>query len=270
MYYVPQDAQSSVYRKWAAIHCSRWNLSTSVGYLAVVFTRYGNRSKGIDTRITNANAVLRDLCCAVVKTGGFANLSVFKAVFVSILVCGHELRVTTKRILSQEQVAEMGFLRRVQDVTLRDKMHRFEIRKARNVTPHFLIRKIQAGWFDHVSRLAQERFTASPAGCIGGKAVERFKHQVSRDYISDLAWSRLGVDRGELSETAVDREIFRVHVELLPRDPPQRKSGQEHWWMNEYGHWKCLFIKLSSFFAKSECRVQIIRCIETWIFMKIS
>jgi len=29
-----------------------------------------------------------------------------------------------------------------------------------------------------------------------------------RDYISDLAWSRLGVDRGELSEINVDREYF--------------------------------------------------------------
>ena len=30
MFYVSQDAQSSVYSKWAAVHCSRWNLSTSV------------------------------------------------------------------------------------------------------------------------------------------------------------------------------------------------------------------------------------------------
>ena len=153
----------------------------------MVFTRYGNRSKGIDTRITNANAVLRDLCCAVVKTGGFANLSVFKAVFVSILVCGHELRVTTKRILSQEQVAEMGFLRRVQDVTLRDKMHRFEIRKARNVTPNFLIRKIQAGWFDHVSRIAQERFTRQVLLATSAGKQSRGSRTRWRDYISDLA-----------------------------------------------------------------------------------
>ena len=172
MYYVPQDAQSSVYRKWAAIHCSRWNLSTSVGYLAVVFTRYGNRSKGIDTRITNANAVLRDLCCAVVKTGGFANLSVFKAVFVSILVCGHELRVTTKRILSQEQVAEMGFLRRVQDVTLRDKMHRFEIRKARNVTPLF--------WFERSKLDGSTMFPDLPRKDLG-KSCWLHRRESSRE-----------------------------------------------------------------------------------------
>jgi len=72
-----------------------------------------------------------------------AKFSVFKSIFVSILTCGHEPRVTTKRILSQEQVAEMGFLRRFQGVTLRDKIHRFEIRKARNVTPLLRIERSQ-------------------------------------------------------------------------------------------------------------------------------
>ena len=37
-----------------------------------------------------------------------------------------------------------------------------------------------------------------------------------RDYISDLAWSRLGVERAELSEIAVDREVFWVLRGLLP------------------------------------------------------
>jgi len=35
------------------------------------------------------------------------------------------------------------------------------------------------------------------------------------DYISDLAWSRPGVESAELSEIAVDREVFRVLPELL-------------------------------------------------------
>jgi len=38
------------------------------------------------------------------------------------------------------------------------------------------------------------------------------------DYISDLARSRLGVERAdELSEIAVDREEFRVLLGLLPQ-----------------------------------------------------
>jgi len=37
-----------------------------------------------------------------------------------------------------------------------------------------------------------------------------------RDYISNPAWSRLGVEPAEISEIAVDREVFRVLLGLLP------------------------------------------------------
>jgi len=35
-----------------------------------------------------------------------------------------------------------------------------------------------------------------------------------RNYISDLAWSLLGVEPAELSEISVDREVFRVLLGL--------------------------------------------------------
>ena len=57
----------------------------------------------------------------------------FKSVFVPILACGHESYLTTEIILSKEQTAGMGYLRRVLGVTLRDKEHRFEIRKDQDV-----------------------------------------------------------------------------------------------------------------------------------------
>jgi len=38
----------------------------------------------------------------------------------------------------------------------------------------------------------------------------------------------------ELSEIAVDCEVFRVLLRLLPRDSPQRKSGHENEQMNEH------------------------------------
>jgi len=56
-----------------------------------------------------------------------------------------------------------------------------------------------------------------------------------RNYISDLSWSRLGVERSrlgvepaELSEIAVDPQVFRVILGVLPRAFPQRKSGHEN------------------------------------------
>jgi len=54
------------------------------------------------------------------------------------------------------------------------------------------------------------------------------------NHISDLAWSRLGVEPAELSEIAVVREIFWVLLELLLRDPSQTKSGHKNELMNEY------------------------------------
>jgi len=46
--------------------------------------------------------------------------------------------------------------------------------------------------------------------------------------ISDLAWSRLVVEPAELSEIAVDREVFQVLLWMLPRNPPYWKSGHEN------------------------------------------
>jgi len=41
-------------------------------------------------------------------------------------------------------------------------------------------------------------------------------------------WSRLGVEPAELSKIVVDRGVFRVLLGLLPRDSPQRKSGDKN------------------------------------------
>ena len=57
-------------------------------YLVMVFTSDGSRNKGIDTRIGKPNAYLRELYCSVVtkwELSNTAKLSVFKAVFASIL-----------------------------------------------------------------------------------------------------------------------------------------------------------------------------------------
>jgi len=52
------------------------------------------------------------------------------------------------------------------------------------------------------------------------------------DFISDLSWSRLGVEPAELSEIAVDREVFRVFLGLLPPRPSQKEKGPENKQMN--------------------------------------
>ena len=69
-------------------------------------------------------SVLRELYWSVVTKQNLSNtakLSVFKSAFVSILTYGHEFWVMIKKILFQVEAAEIGFLRRIQSVTPRDK-----------------------------------------------------------------------------------------------------------------------------------------------------
>jgi len=49
------------------------------------------------------------------------------------------------------------------------------------------------------------------------------------DYISHLAWSRLVVEPAEVSEIAVDREVFRVFLGLLlPRVEKGNRSKKRN------------------------------------------
>ena len=62
-------------------------------------------------------------------------------------------------------------------------------------------------------RLAKQSFWLHPQESgTEGRPKTRW-----RDYITDLAWSRLGVEPAELSEIAGNHEVFRV-LGLLLRD----------------------------------------------------
>jgi len=62
-------------------------------------------------------------------------------------------------------------------------------------------------------RLPRQALLAPPAG----KRPTGQPRTTWSDFISDHAWTHLGVEAAELSETAVDREVFRVHLGLLPQ-----------------------------------------------------
>ena len=59
-----------------------------------------------------------------------AKLSIFKAVFVLILTYGHESWVMTERMRSQVQASEMRFLRKIEVVTLFNKVRSSGVRKS--------------------------------------------------------------------------------------------------------------------------------------------
>ena len=115
----------------------------------------------------------------------------------------------------------MGFLLSVHCVALRDTVCSCEISETLNVEPLPLqMERSQLRCFGHVTRMSQERLArqvllATPAGKRPrGRPRTRW-----RDYISDLAWSSLGVEPAELSEIAVDREVFKVFLGMLSPPP---------------------------------------------------
>ena len=87
-----------------------------------------------------------------------AKLSIFKAVVVPIFTYGHESWVMTERMRSQVQASEMRFSRRIEEVTLFNKVRSSKIRKSLNIEPLLLrIERSQLKWFAYVSRMAHER-----------------------------------------------------------------------------------------------------------------
>ena len=67
-----------------------------------------------------------------------AKLSIFKTVFVPILTYGHESWVMTERMRSQVQASEMSFWRKIEGVTLFNKVRSSEIQKSLNIEPFSL------------------------------------------------------------------------------------------------------------------------------------
>ena len=64
----------------------------------------------------------------------------------------------TKRVRSQVQASKMRFIRRIEGVTLFNKVRSFEIRKSLNIEPLLLrIERSQLRWFGHASRKPQKR-----------------------------------------------------------------------------------------------------------------
>ena len=169
-------------------------------------------------------AVVRTLHRAVVvkrELSQKARLSVYRSIFVPTLTYGHELWVVTERTRSRIQAAEMGFLRRVAGLSLRDRVRSSVIRERLKVEPLLLrIERSQLRWFGHLvrmppGRLPGEVFWACPTGRRPrGRPRTRW-----RDYISRLAWERLGVLPEELVEVAEGREVWASLLKLLPPWP---------------------------------------------------
>ena len=127
----------------------------------------------------------------------------------------------TKRMRSWVQATEMGFFCRVAGVSLRDRVRSSAIREGLGVEPLLLcVERSQLRWFRHLmrmppGRLPREVFLARPTGRRPrGRPRTRW-----RDYISSLAWERLGIPQSELVDAAGEWKIWGSLLKLLPRNP---------------------------------------------------
>ena len=129
----------------------------------------------------------------------------------------------TERMRSRIQVTEMGFLRWVTGLSLKDRMRSSVIQeRVRIELLPFLIEISQLRWFRHLLRMPSghlpgEEFLACPTGRKprGRPRVRR------RDYPSHLAWERLGIP---LEAVAGVREVWASLLSLLPLYPNLAKQ----------------------------------------------
>ncbi|TWW64250.1 hypothetical protein D4764_03G0012580 [Takifugu flavidus] len=179
----------------------------------------------IDRRI--GAAVMRALNRSIVvkrELSRKARLSIYRLIYIPVLTYGHQRWVMTERMRSRIQAAEMSFLHRVAGLSLRDRVRSLDIREGLGVEPLLLhIERSQLGWLGHLARM--------PSGCL---PLEVFRTCPTRrwprgrprtrwrDYISRLAWERLGVPPEDLMEVARERAVW---VSLLKLLPPRPGSG---------------------------------------------
>ncbi|KAI3356330.1 hypothetical protein L3Q82_017556, partial [Scortum barcoo] len=150
---------------------------------------------------------------------------------------GAESKVKAPRFTDRWiQAAEMSFLRRVAGRSLRDRVRSSVIREELGVEPLLLhIERSQLRWLGHLfrmppGRLPREVFQA----CVppreeapSGRPRTRW-----RDYVSRLAWERLGIPPEELEEVSGVREVWASLLRLLPPRPgPGPKRMKMDGWM---------------------------------------
>ena len=133
----------------------------------------------------------------------------------------------TERVRSRVRTFEMRFLRRIEGVTLFNKVRGSDIRKSLNIEPLFLrTERSQLRCFGQVSKMPQGRLPkqALLANANGRRPVERTRTRWT-NHNKDLGWNRWGLHPSEMMNVMEYREIRRLDLELL-RPQPSRKSGQ--------------------------------------------
>jgi len=236
-------------------------------YLEVVFTSDGSRNKLIDTLICKANPVLRVLYYSVVtkrQLSKNAKLSVFNWVFVPISPVVMILRWRLKEYCQKnkrqrwdvcEGFSVWHFV--TKSTGLKHVKPGCKATSPNREIPDMLVRPCP-----ECSRKEWRTNSFWLQSTPTGKPPKVRPRTGWNDYITDLAWYRLGEEPTELPEIAIDREVFRVLLMLLP-PRLSKKEKRSRKWVNE---WACtptlnlsIYEIVFSLFAKSQCRIQTIK-----------
>ncbi|TWW77410.1 Cytoplasmic dynein 2 heavy chain 1 [Takifugu flavidus] len=104
----------------------------------------------------------------------------------------------------------MSFLCRVAGLNLKDRMRSSDIREELGVKPLLLhIKRSQLGWLGHLARMPSGRLPLEVfQTCPTGRRPRGRPRTRWRDYISHLAWERLGVPPEELMKVAGERAVW--------------------------------------------------------------
>ena len=133
-----------------------------------------------------------------------------------------------ERIRFRVQAAGMGFLQKVKALSLLDKVKSTDIRQSLNIEPLLLhIKQSQLRWFGHVTRMFHERTAKQLMDALSCDKGPRGRPRTRwRNYVEDLAWSRLGIPPAKLPLVAGDRDAWRSQLELLPPQPQKDKRAK--------------------------------------------
>ena len=112
----------------------------------------------------------------------------------------------------------MRFLRKIEGVTLFNKVRISEIRKSLNTEPLLLgIERSQVRWFGHGSRMPHERLPKQALLVKANGKIPVGRPRISwTNYIEDLGWNRVRLHPSEMMDVMEDREVWRLNLELLP------------------------------------------------------
>ena len=100
----------------------------------------------------------------------------------------------------------MGFLRKVRDLSLLDKVKSFDIRQSLNLEPLlFRIERLQLRWYGHVTRMTHEQTAKQLIDALPSAKKLRGRPRTRwQNYVEDLAWSRLEISPSKLILVAGD------------------------------------------------------------------